>query len=118
MNNIQNQYQPKAVSPPGETLQETLEALNLSPLELAERTNLSLLVLKQILTGQAPLTPEIAVRLESVLGVPAHFWNNRERDYRSFLEPGLSPKPNRSSVLPNRSPSAFVSQMPSTLRHS
>ena len=32
-----------------------------------------------------PLTPEVAVRLETVLGVPAKFWNNLEAIYREKL---------------------------------
>ena len=36
-NTIQNQYMPDYVSPPGETLLETIEAIGMSQADLAER---------------------------------------------------------------------------------
>lgn len=35
--------------------------------------------------GNVQLTPDVAVRLEMVLGVPAKFWNNLEAVYREKL---------------------------------
>ena len=37
------------------------------------------------LCGDALLTPEIAVALEKILGVPARFWRNLELSYRADL---------------------------------
>jgi addiction module HigA family antidote len=81
---IQNQYNPDYVSPPGETLLETLEVLRMSQAELAGRTGKALKTINEIVKGKAPITPETALQLERVLGVPARFWNNRERRYREF----------------------------------
>jgi addiction module HigA family antidote len=80
-----NQYRPNTVSPPGETLLETLEALGLSQAALAERTGRPLKTINEIIKGKAAITPETALQLERVLGVPAHFWNNREAQYRDSL---------------------------------
>ena len=84
ISSLENQYQPDYVSPPGETLLETLEALGMSQAELAERTGKSLKTINEIIKGKAPITPETALQLERVLGVPAHFWNARERQFQEF----------------------------------
>ena len=39
----------------------------------------------KLINGEVQLAPEVAVRLETVLGVPAHFWNNLEAIYREKL---------------------------------
>jgi Zn-dependent peptidase ImmA (M78 family)/transcriptional regulator with XRE-family HTH domain len=41
--------------------------------------------ISEIINGKAAITPETALQLERVLGIPASFWNNRERDYREAL---------------------------------
>lgn len=82
---IENQYEPDEISPPGDTLQETLDALNMSQAELAERMGRPKKTINEIIKGKAALTAETALQLEKVLGVPASFWNNRERLYREYL---------------------------------
>jgi len=84
-NKITNQYIPDSVSPPGETLQETIEALGMSQADLAERTGHSSKMINEIIKGKAPITPKMSIELERVLDVPASFWNNRERHYRENL---------------------------------
>lgn len=82
---IQNRYIPDRVSPPGETLQETLELIGMSQAELAERTGRPKKTINEIVQGKAAITPETALQLEQVLGIPASFWNNREQHYREYL---------------------------------
>jgi HTH-type transcriptional regulator/antitoxin HigA len=41
--------------------------------------------ISKLINGDVQLTPEVAVRLEVVLGVPAKFWNNLEAIYREKL---------------------------------
>jgi HTH-type transcriptional regulator / antitoxin HigA len=84
-NTIQNQYTPDYVSPPGETLLEILEEQGMSQAELAERTGRPKKTINEIINGKATITPETALQLERVLGIPASFWNNRERQYREAL---------------------------------
>lgn len=81
----ENQYTPDFVSPPGETLEETLAARGMSQAQLAERTGRPKKTINEIIQGKAAITPETALQLERVLGVPAGFWNKRERQYREFL---------------------------------
>lgn len=73
------------LSPPGDTLLETIEALAISQTELAKRMKYPLKLVQEIIKGEAPITPEIALQLETVLGVPAAFWVERERRYRMEL---------------------------------
>lgn len=80
-----NQHRPDYVSPPGETLIETIRALGMSQADLAERTGRSRKTINEIIKGKAPITPKMSLELEKVLGVPASFWNNRERRYREYL---------------------------------
>lgn len=80
-----NQYVPDYVSPPGETLSETLELRGMSQADLAERTGRAKKTINEIVKGKAPITARIALEFESVLGIPAAFWNSRESQYREHL---------------------------------
>jgi len=82
---IQNQYLPDHVTPPGETLLDTIQALGISQAELARRTGRPKKTINEIINGKAAITPETAFQLEHVLGVPAIFWNNRERAFREAI---------------------------------
>ena len=54
---IENQYVPDYVSPPGETLVETIGALGMSQVDQAERTGRSKKTVNEIIKGKAPITP-------------------------------------------------------------
>ena len=83
MTNIDlNQYVPDYLVKPGEILEEYLDSLGMSQLELATRTGLSKKTINEIMQGKSPITPETALKLERVLERPAHFWNNLERQYQ------------------------------------
>ena len=41
--------------------------------------------ISKLINGDVQLTPETAVRLEIVLGVPAKFWSNLEAIYREKI---------------------------------
>ena len=79
------EYKPESVSPPGESLLDTLEALNMSQAELSERSGLAQKTISQIINGKAPITESTALALERVLGTPAQFWLAREAKFREFL---------------------------------
>lgn len=78
-------YEPDYAIPPGETLLETIEALDLTQKELAQRMGRPLKTINQIIKGTAQITPETALQLEKVTGVSASFWNNAEAHYRETL---------------------------------
>ena len=82
---IKNQYNPDFVTPPGETLLETLEVIGMTQAEFAERTGRPKKTVNEIIRGKAAITPETALQFEKVLGVPAGFWINREQSYQEWL---------------------------------
>lgn len=61
---------------------ETLEAIGMSQVELAKRTGLPKKTVNEIINGKAAIAPETALQLECILGVPASFWNNLQKNYR------------------------------------
>ena len=82
---IKNQYLPDYVSPPGETIHETLEALGMTQNEFATRMGITPKTVTKLLQGDAPIRPDTALALEKVLNVPARFWNNLETQYQEYL---------------------------------
>jgi len=82
-----NEYKPDVVFPPGETLQETLEAMDMPRKELAERTGLTVKHINEIIKGRASISEATALRLEMVLGIDASFWRNLEQQYQTRLSP-------------------------------
>lgn len=81
---IENEYQPDEVSPPGGTLLEVLEERGLTQTTLARRTGRPKKTINEIIKGKTAITAETALQLERVLGVPASFWNARQRDYEEW----------------------------------
>ena len=76
------EYKPDYAIPPGHTLRDTIEALDMTQAELARRTGISAKHINQVIQGVAPLSPETALALEHVTGVPARLWNALEANYR------------------------------------
>ena len=77
-------YEPEIVLPPGETLSERLEEIDMTQTELAARTGLSTQHVNQIIGGSAPITPETALQLEHATKTSARVWNNLEIAYRNY----------------------------------
>jgi HTH-type transcriptional regulator/antitoxin HigA len=75
----------KLLTPPGDTIQETIDALGMSQSELAERLGKNLKNVNQIIKGKESISQNTAIRLERVLGIPASFWIERERAYRQEI---------------------------------
>ncbi|CAN5448184.1 ImmA/IrrE family metallo-endopeptidase [soil metagenome] len=78
-------YEPDHAVAPGETLLETIEALDLTQKELAQRMGRPLKTINQIIKGTAQIMPETSLQLEKVTGVHASFWNTAETNYREAL---------------------------------
>jgi len=78
-------FEPDYAIPPGETLKEVMESLNMSQKELAVRTGLTVQSLNRIFKGNQPISYETANKLELATGVPARMWNNLEAQYREQL---------------------------------
>jgi HTH-type transcriptional regulator / antitoxin HigA len=83
MNNIRtNSFVPDYLVAPGEVIEEYLEDLGMTRAELADRTGLTGKTIDEIIQAKSPITPDTALKLEPILGRPAHFWNNLERQYQ------------------------------------
>lgn len=71
--------------PPGEYLEEVISELGMTKDELARRMNRPAPKLSSIFKGEKAITPDTALQLEKVVGVPAHIWTGLESDYRLTL---------------------------------
>lgn len=74
-------YTPDIAIHPGSTLNDTLEALKMSQIELAERTGVSKKHINEIINQKSPITPETALKFASVFGTSPAFWNNLQKQY-------------------------------------
>lgn len=73
------------LSKPGDTIVETLEQLKMSQVELAVRMGKTPSKINDIISGKEPISVSTALQLEKVLDIDAHFWLNREMQYREKL---------------------------------
>lgn len=73
-------------TPPGFTIKEQLEDRFLTQKEFALRMEMSEKHISKLINGEVILTPEMAIRLEMVLGIEASFWLNLEARYREKIE--------------------------------
>jgi len=71
--------------PPGEYLEEVIAELDMSKDELARRMRRPASKLSAMFKGEKAITPDTALQLEKVVGVPAHIWLGLESEYRLAL---------------------------------
>ena len=71
--------------PPGEVLEEELDARGMTQKELAARLGRPAQTINEIIGAKKSITPETALGLAAVLGIDAQFWINLETDYRMAL---------------------------------
>ena len=72
-------------TPPGATIKEQLDDRGMSQKEFASRMDMSEKHISHLINWEVRLTPDVAYRLEMVLGLPARFWSNLEAIYREKL---------------------------------
>ncbi len=77
-----NGFMPTVAIPPGETIRENMEFLGMNQKELAARLDITPKHLSNIINGNAPITYDTALKLESVIGTDAQFWMNLETNYQ------------------------------------
>jgi addiction module HigA family antidote len=66
---------------PAEVLKDDLEALNLTTAQAAEALGVTRQQMHRVLTKQSAISPEMAMRLETVLGVKADLWLRLQAAY-------------------------------------
>lgn len=69
---------------PGEILFDELEARGILQKDFAERIDMRPPHLNELLKGKRNFTPQIALKIESVLGISASFWVRAQGEY--FLD--------------------------------
>lgn len=76
------QYYSDLAIPPGEYLLEATTELGLNQADLAKRMGRPVQAISEIIKGIKAITPDTAIQLEQVLGVPAHIWTGLEANYQ------------------------------------
>ena len=71
--------------PPGSILKEWLEDVGLSQAEFTKRCGRSPKLISQILSGDAPITPETAIQFGLALECNPNIWSNLEAMYQIRL---------------------------------
>ena len=71
--------------PPGEILEEELEARGMTQKELAARLGRPAQAINEIIKAKKSITLETAIGLGKVLGIDSQFWTNLEVEYRMTL---------------------------------
>lgn len=71
--------------PPGETIREQLDIKQMSQKEFSCRMGITEKHISRLINGKVELTSEMALRLESVLGMSASFWLKLEKLFREDL---------------------------------
>jgi len=96
-------FNPDYAIHPGNTLKDTLEALNMSQVELAERTGLTPKHINEIVQEKSAITPDTAIKLSSVFGMSPSFWNNLQKKYdETYARLGLEVNLERERILLKR----------------
>ena len=76
-----HEFEPDYAIPPGATLMEVMESLEINQKELSIRTGLTEQTLIQIFKGDQPISYETANRLELATRILASMWNNLEAQF-------------------------------------
>jgi HTH-type transcriptional regulator / antitoxin HigA len=71
---------------PGIHLKDTMDTLNLTQTQMADRTGLTRKTINEIVLGKAGISPKNAFLFEKVLGVPSSFWINLQKNYDMNVE--------------------------------
>lgn len=85
MNNEKKKFYPSITIVPGEIILDHMEANSMNQKELALQLGLSKEHLNKIIKGYKAITIDIAMALESVLGMSSNFWLNLEINYQENL---------------------------------
>jgi len=74
-------HKPFLATHPGELIKDELVARNLTQTQLAELISVKLPNLNDVIKGKRSVSAELAVLLESALGIPATYWLNLQSQY-------------------------------------
>jgi HTH-type transcriptional regulator/antitoxin HigA len=79
------QFAPDYIVPPGDTILDLLDEREMTQTDLARRLGVSAKHVNQIVKGSAPISSDVALGLEKVLGGSVSFWATREALYQARM---------------------------------
>ncbi len=85
MDTKRNEYKPESVSHPGLTLREKLAEMGMGDKEFAVRVGKSEKTVTAVTSASSSITPDMAVKFEDVVKIPASFWLKRQQRYEEYL---------------------------------
>ena len=88
MSKTANDIVPNHLTHPGEILKDEIEARELSQAQLAKATGIAKSQVSHLLAGERNITPQLALKLESVLDIKAENWLNLQNRYDYLLSIG------------------------------
>jgi addiction module HigA family antidote len=80
-----NEYAPQSISHPGLSLAEKLEEMGMGVKEFSVRVNKPEKTIIAVTKGKSSITPDMAVKFEDVLNIPAGFWLKRQHRYDEYM---------------------------------
>lgn len=78
-------FAPDYIVPPGDTILDLIEEREMTQTDLARRLGVSAKHVNQVVKGSAPVSTELALGLEKVLGGSVSFWATREALYQARI---------------------------------
>jgi HTH-type transcriptional regulator/antitoxin HigA len=78
-------FAPDYAVPPGETVREIMEIIEMSPAGLGAYLELTADEVDALLAGRLPITLPLATQLATLTSVATSFWLNLEANYRATL---------------------------------
>jgi HTH-type transcriptional regulator/antitoxin HigA len=76
-----NDKAPGDATHPGEILKDEIDYLNMNQKEFAQKMEMQPNVISEIINAKRSITPQIAIKIESVLGINAEFWLRLQAGY-------------------------------------
>jgi len=81
-----NQYFPQSRPYPGLTLLEKMEEMGMNTKDVAQLTGIPEKTINAVINGIYAITADLAVQLENITRIPAHFWLNSQKNYDNFIK--------------------------------
>lgn len=76
-------YKPAELVPPGQTLADWLDRVDMSQVDFARRTSLTPKHINQVLRGLVGISPEVALAFERVTDIPSRYWLQLDANFQS-----------------------------------
>lgn len=77
------EFEPAELVPPGQTLLDWLERVDMTQAEFARRTRLTPKHINQVVKGTVGISPDVALAFERVTAIPARYWTQLDANFQS-----------------------------------